>query len=427
MQFLLDCATTVLTALLCFLLLFQKYKIKKEYLPIRIISVLGIITLKNCLIFLKIPILNFVSSFLMSILIIYIIYQCQLKTSLIYAFLFLMIALVSDVLGVLIISTFYNHTITETLGTTDLVWHHHLWNWIIQIFLSRMTALVIRKNDSIKAKWHELLFYIFLLIFEMAFFACVASAIQDYMSGQFLIFIMSGFMILDIYIMYILHKISLSREAQQKVWLMQQQEQLQLQMYQELREKYDETCEIAHDIKRHISSLKSLIEGDNDEQAEYYLSDLTKETERLCPTIKNQNPMLEIILNTVLDRCEKENINLEMNVEDFQIDFISDMDITTIFSNLFDNAIEACSELSKSQRKIHFVFKMQMGLIVLRITNSCIKTATNKFKFHHSTKSNHSGIGLSNVKKAVERYDGVFTVQQNENQFCVSVTFSEHI
>lgn len=84
-------------------------------------------------------------------------------------------------------------------------------------------------------------------------------------------------------------------------------------------------------------------------------------------------------------------------------------------------------ELSKSQRKIHVVLRMQMGLIVLRITNSCKETESKEFHFHHSTKINHYGIGLSNVKKAVEKYDGVFSIQQDINQFCASVTFSEHI
>lgn len=196
-------------------------------------------------------------------------------------------------------------------------------------------------------------------------------------------------------------------------------------MYQELRKKYNTTCEIAHDINRHISSLKALIKLNPNKQAECYLSDLTKDTERLRPVIKNQNAILEIILNTVSERCEKGNISLEMNVEDFPLQFISDIDITTIFSNLFDNAIEACMELSKSQRKIHIVLRMQMGLIVLRITNSSKEIEFKEFHFHHSTKANHYGIGLSNVKKDVEKYDGIFSVQQDKNQFCVSITFSE--
>ena len=338
-----------------------------------------------------------------------------------------MITLVADALGVLVVSNFYHNTISETLGATDLVWHHHIWNWLSQIFLSRITALIIRKNDNIQVKWHEILFYTLLLLFETVLFACISSAVQDYMSGQFMILMMSGFMALDIYIMYIFHKTSLLRKNEQKIRLMQQQEQLQLQMYQELRDKYKTTREIAHDINRHISSLKALIAANQNEQAACYLLDMTEDTKRLRSTIYNQTAMLEIILNIVSDKCEKEHILLEMNVEDFSMQFISDMDITTIFSNLLDNAIDACLEISKSQRKICVVLRKQMGLIVLRITNACKEMESYEFHFHHSTKANHSGIGLSNVRKAVEKYNGVIRIHQEKYQFCVSITFNDNM
>lgn len=159
------------------------------------------------------------------------------------------------------------------------------------------------------------------------------------MSGQFLILMMSGFMVLDIYIMYIFHKISASRENEKKIELMEQQEQLQLQMYQELRKKYQETHAVAHDINRHVSALKALIAASPNQQAETYLSDLAKTTKRLKPVIRNQNAILEIILNTIAARCEKEDISLELHIDDFPLQFISDMDITTIFSNILDNAV----------------------------------------------------------------------------------------
>lgn len=427
LQFVLDCATTVLTAVLCFLMLFNKYEIKQKAILLKIVSVFAVITAKMGIAFLGIPPLNFISSFLMSLFIIYIIYQCRLKTALVYSFLFLMIALVADALGILIVSAAYHYTITETLKASNLIWHHHMWNWIMQIFLSRASAVIIRSKYNLSIKWHEILFYLLLLLFETLVFASVSSAIQDYMSGQFLIIMMTGFLILDVYIIYILNKVSSSRESEQKIRLMQQQELLHLQMYEELRKKYNETCEVAHDINRHISSLKGLLETNQNKQAEEYLSDLSEETVRLKPTIRNQNSMLEIILNTILTRCEKENIDLKLNVEDFPMPFISDMDMTTIFSNLFDNAIDACLEISKSQRKIHAVLRVQMGLIVFRIKNSCRETEPEKLHYRHSTKANHSGIGLSNVKKAVEKYDGILNVNQEENQFCVSITFTDKI
>lgn len=232
------------------------------------------------------------------------------------------------------------------------------------LFLSRIISLVIRKNDNINVRWYEFIFYFFLLLYEVIFFASVSSAIQDYMSGNFLIFIMIGFMILDVCVMVILNRISSARESEQKLCLMQQQENLQLQMYQELQKKYTETCKVAHDINRHVSSLKALMEtDDSSDKAQKYLSELAEESNRLYPSIKNLNPMLEIILNTTNAKCLSNNIEFSMSIEDFEMSFISDMDITTIFSNLLDNAIDACREIDKSRRKIRIIMRAQMGLI----------------------------------------------------------------
>ena len=244
------------------------------------------------------------------------------------------------------------------------------------------------------------------------------------MSGKFLIFLMLGFMILDVCIMIILNRISSARESEQKLCLMQQQENLQLQMYQELQKKYTETCKVAHDINRHVSSLKALMEtDDSDDKAKKYLSELTEESNRLYPAIKNQNPMLEIILNTTKAKCLSYNIEFSMSIEDFAMPFISDMDMTTIFSNLLDNAIEACVEIAKSRRKIRMIMRAQMGLIVIKITNPCVDFNISDIKLGRSTKKNHSGIGLSNVRKAVEKYEGIMNIQKENNMFCVSITF----
>ena len=424
MQFVLDCVTTLLIAILCFFMLFQKYEIKREKLFIRTATLTGIIGIKIISILLQIAPLNLFMCWVMCFSVIILMYRCNLRTALIYSLVYDMIVLVTDAFGVLFVSTFYGNTITETLGATDLVWHHHIWNWIMQIFLSRITALAIRGKDNTNIKWYEFIFYIFLFLFQIVFFASVSSAIQNYMSGKFLIFLMLGFMILDVCIMIILNRISSARESEQKLCLMQQQENLQLQMYQELQKKYTETCKVAHDINRHVSSLKALMEtDDSDDKAKKYLSELTEESNRLYPTIKNQNPMLEIILNTTKAKCLSYNIEFSMSIEDFAMPFISDMDMTTIFSNLLDNAIEACVEIAKSRRKIRMIMRAQMGLIVIKITNPCVDFNISDIKLGRSTKKNHSGIGLSNVRKAVEKYEGIMNVQKENNMFCVSITF----
>ncbi len=428
MQFVLDCVTTLLIAVLCFFMLFQKYEIKKDHLILRITGIFGIIVVKTGIILLKIAPLNLFMSLVMCFAVIKLLYECKTRTALMYSFIYDIMTLVTDAFGVLFVSAFYGNTITETLGATDLIWHHHIWNWIMLLFLSRIISLFIRKNNNVNVRWYEFVFYIFLLLYEVIFFASVSSAIQDYMSGKFLIFLMLGFMILDICVMVIFNRISAARESEQRLRLMQQQEELQHQMYQELQKKYAETCKVAHDIKRHVSSLRSLIETNgSDDKAQKYLSELTEESDRLYPAIRNQNPMLEIILNTTMAKCKSSNIEFSMSIEDFEMPFISDMDMTTIFSNLFDNAIEACSEIAKSRRKIRIIMRAQMGLIVIKITNPCADFNISDIKLGRSTKKNHSGIGLSNVRKAVEKYEGIMNVKKENNMFCVSITFVNKI
>ena len=424
MQYVLDCVTMILTSILCFLMLYRKFDIRKDHLILRITGVVLINAIKIGTLLLSVPILNLTTTCLICFSMVGLIYKCSVKTTIIYSLIFIMIALVSDVLDVLIVSRFYENTITETIGASSLVWHRHIWNWIFMIILSRITAMFIKQNYNIRTKWYEMAFYLFMLGFEVAFFIAVSNAIQDYMSGQFLIFIMSGFVVLDMGVIFILRKISLLRDTEQQLLLMKQQENLQLQMYSELNKKYDSAREISHDINRHITSLEALIKAEHNEQAERYFSDLSKAADRLNPVIKNQNSMLAIILNTVSDRCIKDDIRLDLNVEDFSLGFISDIDMTTIFSNLLDNAIDACLELSKSRRYISFVLKKQIGLIVVNIINPCDDNAEVSDK--RSSKEKHSGIGLMNVRKAVDKYDGVFSLNKSNGEFCVSITFNEN-
>lgn len=241
-------------------------------------------------------------------------------------------------------------------------------------------------------------------------------------SGFLMLLIMVGFLFLDLYIIYIFNKISHLREKEHQTDLMHQQEQLQLQMYRELQKMYRTTCEVAHDINRHVTALKTWISSESVQKSEQYLSDLSDTAQQLLPRIKNQNEILEIILNKVASTCEREKIQLDMDIEDFSMKFISDMDITTIFSNLLDNAVDACMEIENTPKTIQIILCQKMGLIALRVTNTCAYKGAELPQKWHSTKKNHTGIGLSNVQKTVEKYEGVVSVKTKREIFQVSVT-----
>ena len=422
-QNLLDYFMVVLTIISCFLLLYKKYDIKKNKIILKVIFIICLTFIKLLAAYLRIPPLNLMLSYLLAILIMKLMYKCKISLILIYAIVFTMLVFASDVFSNLINSVIYQNTINSTInGSTIVLLHRYIWDAILLVLFTRTFSLFIKRNSDYKIKWHELVFYIILIIFEVGIFAYVSLVIQNSSNGLILLFMVIGFLVLDLYIMYIFNMIFRSREAESQISLMQQQEKLQLQMYQKLQSKYSESCSVVHDINKHINSLHKLIEKEPDNQrAEQYLSDLKQTAERLRPTMKNQNIMLEIILNTVVERYRKNNIILNLEVEDFSMDFISDMDITTIFSNLLDNAEEACLELPEEERKVYMILKQRANLIILQIKNpyANIKNINQKF---YSTKKGHSGIGLSNVKKSVKKYNGNINIQTENNEFQVLIT-----
>lgn len=422
MTYFLDCITLFLTVILCIYLLYDKYPLRKEHMIRRTILVASGVIVKALVMFFQISPLNFITSFLMIVLIIRLLFNYDKSSLFIYAALFVMIALCSDALGVIIVSVFHKNTISVTMGATTLVWNHHLWDWLIQIVLTRISKLLILKKEHFKIIWHEIIFYIFLVSFEVGIFAYFSNVTHSSSSGFLMLLIMIGFLFLDLYIIYIFNRISHLREKEHQTDLMNQREQMQLQMYHELQKMYQTTCAAAHDINRHVSALKTWILDESDKKAEKYLSDLSDTARQLQPRIRNQNEILEIILNTVASTCEREQIKLDMDIEDFSMEFISDMDITTIFSNLLDNAVDACMEIENAPKTIQIVLCQKMGLIALRITNSCIYKGENLPQKWHSTKNNHTGIGLSNVQKTVEKYDGVVSIKTKQAVFQVSVT-----
>lgn len=421
MQYALNCFTTILNAVLCFLLLHRRYEQNLKNIVARIVFISIYILTKLMSDFLQIPPLNFVSSLLMVYLIIRIFYECYRSTAILYSSAFIMLILVTDALSNSIVSLVEKSTISEVVYENKLFISRYLLDWIMEIIFTRMFILLINKKTFSYIKWNEIFFYIILTLFETGIFAYVSYMVQDNSEGTFIIIMMLGFLILDLYMMYILHKVSSSREAGHEIELMRQQEQLQMQMYLELQKKYDLSRSVTHDVNRHIRSLEKLIEHNSTEKAEQYFKDLHKSLNRLNPMVKNQNTMLAIILNTAAERAETEKIKLDMDIEDFSIDFMRDIDITTIFSNILDNAIEACCELPIEKRKFHITLRNKLDLMILRMTNPCVYN-TNRELSLHSSKIGHSGIGLLNVKNVVEQYDGVMEIIRKDNQFQIAIT-----
>lgn len=80
---------------------------------------------------------------------------------------------------------------------------------------------------------------------------------------------------------------------------------------------------------------------------------------------------MDILLTDKTVIMKEKSIEYEIKVDNVNLDFIEAIDVTTIFGNLLDNAIEACEEV-KQERCIHIKVNAFHEMIVIRIENSCM-------------------------------------------------------
>lgn len=71
-----------------------------------------------------------------------------------------------------------------------------------------------------------------------------------------------------------------------------------------------------------------------------------------------------------ISAAENEMIKVNTKVEDILFDFVDDLDMTAIFANLWDNAIEANLKVETSERFINVIIGRVNDFIVISFENS---------------------------------------------------------
>ena len=101
---------------------------------------------------------------------------------------------------------------------------------------------------------------------------------------------------------------------------------------------------------------------------------------------------------------------------------IEDMDLVCVFSNLLDNAIEACrADCETAAPFIDIAANTYRGYFIVSVTNSTASaTEPNEKK---QSPDNH-GLGLHILMDVAEKYNGSFDIQRSEKQFCATITLS---
>ncbi|MCD8086902.1 MAG: GHKL domain-containing protein [Clostridiales bacterium] len=172
-----------------------------------------------------------------------------------------------------------------------------------------------------------------------------------------------------------------------------------------------------HDLKHQIAILRSEVDAT---QRLDYLDRMEEEIQIYETQNKTGNQFLDTILTSKSIHCQREHIQLTCVVDGAALSFMDVMDLSALFGNALDNAMEAVLQLpDPEQRLIHLSVSQEKGFLRIRLENRCREeeTVTGGLpKTSKQDKRNH-GFGLKSICAIAEKYDGSATVHAEGGWF----------
>ena len=297
----------------------------------------------------------------------------------------------------------------------------NIFYWIVMIAIAKSFVLIVSGKGINNIRTHEFLMFLILILGEIFMLQIFNDVITTSTVSYKILVVLVIFLAMDLYLAYLLRMISKTYQTQKELELVTQQSMLQLHAYNELNEKYAASRHVIHDVRKHISSLEGLITANKADEAVRYKDLLNKELNKLIPSFECDSPILTVVINNKIEAAEKMKVDFRVDAEFTKIDFISDLDITAMFSNMLDNAFEACQELPPEKRRVWLSITRRNYFVFIFLENSFSEVEEDKEKGFRSTKKQHQGIGLSNIKSACEKYCGSFNAHTENDMFITEV------
>ncbi len=193
--------------------------------------------------------------------------------------------------------------------------------------------------------------------------------------------------------------------------------EMQQNNYEMLRQSVSAVDQKYHDLKYQIAVLKA--EAGTGEGIRY-LDQMEQEIKAYEAQNKTGNKVLDTILTGKSLYCQGNWIELTSVADGHAIDFMDPMDISILFGNMLDNAIESVSKIEqKEKRLIHLAIARQKGFLRIRVENcyeeepkfekGVLVTSKENKKYH--------GFGMKSIENIVKKYGGSTTIQAENGWF----------
>ena len=329
------------------------------------------------------------------------------------------IPMVTEGIGMLIGSMIYQDNMLVMIGGDSLIrWEIYVATLLVRGFVLYFCYLICR-NFLYQPNYKDLIVLSTVFVISLTYFMSdVYMHLNLGVSGDRIHYIVVTILPATAMVIFLYVKNAIFlREQEQRDKMQIAQLQQQYAYYSDKLKDEERIRSIYHDLKNHLLVMES--------------RQNTEETRRMAETLRSQiagyedyvhtgNDFLDIILKDKSAKAREKQIDFSAMVDFHGIDFMEPLDISTIFGNAIDNAIEASENLPEYKRLITVKAERVRDMLIITVENN---TEPGNHLVEGTTKKDHfvHGFGIPNIKKAVEKYGGQCSFQQEERMYRLKI------
>lgn len=401
--------------------LYEKKYVGRKY--VYVLSFVMYILLSCAVNFVKIPLVNTVFSMIILCVLSYFLYHTGEKNVIINSGIVIIYFAITDVLVTAVFSTVTLSSIYDTLSEPKFYLISGLANALVILCTNNILIQLILRCRISKISRALYTYMIFLLFFEIGILCYLIYNYSDVENNILLMLVGVGFIIMDSGIIYLFKIVSRNARLEQQAELLEQQREMTVKYYEGLQDRYEKSQKLLHDIKKHIRVLSNLKGYDESLKSEY-ANELLVSVENIQPQFRCTDPIVSVIIWDKIQICRKEDISFNINIQDIVFDFMDKMEVTMLFANLLDNAIEACRSTGIPKKQIMLRIHRFKDFIVIKMRNSILKGPVCKNGKLISTKPKHFGIGMLILEELANKYDGNLNYDYSDEYFETKIILS---
>ncbi len=318
------------------------------------------------------------------------------------------------------VTIFYTFTVEVFWGLIAYYTSHALWLEYavcaalyvltgvgVRLAASRLPDRSLHRFVAAIPKWN----YAVLVLFEvMCYYKAYGERTERF--DAFFLIASAALIFTVLYMLYQILRLSHEESA------LLQQMTLQKEFAEAAITDDEELRRFRHDYKNHMLVVHALLENGQTDEARQYLSAMQEPLHDAMRKIKSGNFVADTILNHMAQTAAQTEAALHFTGH-IPSDGIRSEDLCTIFSNLLDNAVEACQK-EGGARDIFVEAKTTQGSFMLSISNPTHNADSSTRSTTKADKRNH-GFGLKNVERAVKKYGGTLTTSVAKGTFSADV------